>query len=379
MALTDVVKRTQAYFCLDCGKCTGVCPVSRVRRDYSPRVLLLRAVRGAHEELTEDSSIWICLACGLCNERCPSGIQYIELTKAIRLEAHDRGEEASCSHGGAFQSLMRIMTSPKLNQHRLDWLTKDLRVKDTGEILYFVGCAPYFDAFFSDIGVETLKSVKSSISILNYLGIEPVLLPNERCCGHDLLWGGDFEGFKRLAEQNLSSIEKSGAKKVIFNCPECYRTFKLDYAEHFGKLKFDVQHISEFLAENASAESLKLSAKKLSVTYQDPCRLGRHLGIYDQPRNVLNAIPELELKEMPRSKKGAICCGVSAWLNCDSYSKLIQEQRLKEAKSTGAELLVTACPKCEIHFRCAMSGKDEGIKIETKDFSTLIAEALERK
>ncbi len=375
-SIADVVKRVKAYYCLDCGKCTSVCPVSRASRDYSPRKLLLKAVRGFEEELVRDTSIWTCLTCGLCEERCPSGIQYMELTRAIRMEGHRKGEEAVCSHGGAFQSLMRIMTSSKLNQNRLDWLTKDLKVEEKGDVLYFVGCAPYFDAFFSDIGVETLKSARSAIRILNHRDISPVLLSNERCCGHDLLWGGDFEGFKRLAEHNIAAIKKSGAKKVVFTCPECYRTFKLDYTEHFGELEFQIQHISELLAEEIDRGNIQFEAKKGAVTYQDPCRLGRHLGIYEEPRKALNAIPELELREMPRSKKASICCGVSAWLNCDSYSKLIQTLRLKEARSTGAKVLVTACPKCEIHFRCAMSGEDKSFQIETKDLATLMAETL---
>jgi len=378
-SIAEVVKRIEAYYCLDCGKCTGVCPVSRVSRDFSPRTLILKAVRGDRDDLLKNGSIWTCLACGLCDEKCPSGIRYIELTKAIRLEAHGEGERAMCSHGGAFQSLMHIMTSPNLKQNRLEWLTPDMGVKKTGEVLYFVGCAPYFDAFFSDIGVSTLTSVKSTIRLLNHLEIEPVLLPNERCCGHDLLWSGDLEGFRKLAEHNLEAIKRSGAKRVVFSCPEGYRTFKLDYAEHFGKLGFEVQHISEVLANAILKRDLQFSPVKGVITYQDPCRLGRHLGVYEPPRATLGAIPELELREMGRSRASSICCGVSAWLHCDSCTKLLQLQRLKEAQSTGANLLITACPKCEIHFRCAISGEDGGPDIEIRDLATLAAEAIGKR
>ncbi len=377
-SIADAVKKIEAYYCLDCGKCTGICPVSRTSRDFSPRKLLLSALRGERDGLFQNSSIWACLTCALCDEKCPSGIRYIELTKAIRLEAHGKGEEATCSHGGAFQSLMRIMTSPKLNQNRLEWIDKDLKVKNKGDVLYFVGCAPYFDAFFSDIGAETLKSARSTIQILNRLGIEPVVLRDERCCGHDLLWGGDFEGFKRLALHNLSAIEKSGAKKVVFSCPEGYRTFKLDYAEHFGPLKFEVQHLSELVADEIGKGNLELHPKREVVTYQDPCRLGRHLGVYDEPRAMLNAIPDVDFREMGRSRNGSICCGVSAWLHCDAATKLLQVQRLREAESTGAGTMVVACPKCEIHFRCTMSGSEEDFKIDIKDLATLTAEAMEK-
>jgi len=377
--IKDIIKHTKAYYCLDCGKCTGVCPVSRVARDFSPRTLILKALRGDRDDLLKSKSIWSCLTCGLCDQRCPSGIRYIELTRAIRQEAQGEGEQAVCSHGGSFQSLMRIMTSPSLKQNRLEWLTGDMKTRSTGEVLYFVGCAPYFDAFFSDIGVSTLTSVKSAIQLLNHLGIEPVLLPNERCCGHDLLWSGDFEGFSRLAKHNLEAIERSGAKRVIFSCPEGYRTFKLDYPEHFGKLGFEVEHISEVVAAEISKSTLQLRPQKEVVTYQDPCRLGRHLGIYEAPRATINAIPKLELREMERNRSSAVCCGVSAWLNCDSCTKLLQIQRLTEARSTGANLLITACPKCEIHLRCAMSGENGAPQIETKDLSTLIVESIEKE
>lgn len=375
--IATAIKESQAYLCLECGKCTSVCPVSRFNHGYSPRILVNKAIRSGNLDLLQDKNIWACLTCKLCDERCPAAIDYNRLTMAIRLEAQAIGEEAVCSHGGAAQSLMRLMTTPDLEQKRMDWIDKEINIAQSGEVVYFVGCLPYFDVLFSDIEVNTLKAAKASVKILNHLGITPVILPQERCCGHDLLWSGDLVNFKKLAEHNINEIKKAGAKKVVFSCPEGYRTFKLDYPKYFTS-NFEVVHITEVISKALSDKKLTFNDCKKVVTFQDPCRLGRHLGIYDEPRIAMSAIPGLELTEMSRSRKNAICCGVSAWMNCSTYSKRIQVARLKEAKETNAELLVLSCPKCEIHFNCAM--KDEKLgntaKIETIQLVTLIADSL---
>lgn len=378
MSIEKAIKESKAYLCMECGKCTGSCPVSRFNHGYSPRILVNKAIRSGQLELLKDKNIWVCLTCKLCDERCPANIDYIELTLAMRQEAQKIGEEAICSHGGAAQSLMRIMSTPDLQQKRMDWINNDLKVAGSGETLYFVGCLPYFDVLFKDIEVNTIKAAKASIKILNHLGITPVVLPNERCCGHDLLWGGELDSFKKLAQYNINEINKAGVKKIIFSCPEGYRTFKIDYPKYF-ECNFEVQHITEVIAEAMDQGKIKLKEFAKTVSYQDPCRLGRHLGIYDEPRKAITSVPQLKLKEMVRNRKSAICCGVSAWMNCSTYSKSIQLARLKEAKQTGADLLVLACPKCEIHFNCAMKDDKVGedVKIETIQLVTLIADLLD--
>jgi Fe-S oxidoreductase len=116
------------------------------------------------------------------------------------------------------------------------------------------------------------------------------------------------------------------------------------------------------------------------VTYQDPCRLGRYMGVYQAPRKVLSAIPGVELVEMEHNAADAICCGVSSWVSCGATAKSIQMARLTEAKATGADILVTACPKCQIHFKCALSGKvpgnREAVDIPIEDLTSLVATAL---
>ena len=368
--IAELIQMTNTYFCLDCGVCTGSCPVARIFPDFSPRQIIERSLYEI-EDLS-DESIWNCLTCAQCSVRCPVNIDFPEFIRLIRDEAHARGYSGVPAHNGMLQSIMSIQTQD-IHQNRTFWI-KDGRVSEKGDIFYFVGCRPYFDVIFRDIDAGSIKGAQNVLKILNACGVEPVVSNDERCCGHDALWNGDEETFKRLAALNLEIIRASGAKKVIFSCPEGYLTFKEFYPRYFGELGFEPVHILDFLAEKLNEGVLELAEFQGTVTYHDPCRLGRLAGIYDSPRELIKAIPGIELREMPRSRENGVCCGTSGWMNCSSCSKEIQVQRLSEARSTGASTLITACPKCQIHFRCAKAAFD--LDIEIIDLYDLFSEHL---
>lgn len=374
---TQQIIETNALACLECGKCTGVCPVSRFDRQFSPRRLLMQSVRDDSGELLADYDLWSCLTCKRCDAVCPSDIKYSDLTRFVRNCAADSGFHGKCSHSGAMDMLQKIMTKQELNQNRLDWVGKDLNISQTGEYLYFVGCAPYFDVFFDNLNLNILASARSSIKILNRLGISPVLMPDERCCGHDLLWNGDFEQFKVLAETNLNLIQETEAKTILFSCAECMSAFENLYPAAGLNTGLKLQHMSQFLAEKIKAGDLSLKKSSDNITYQDPCRLGRHLKETQAPRIVLNNGGTFH--EMKQNGKGSLCCGVSAWMNCDITSKRIQTERLKQASETGADILVVACPKCQIHLECTK--KDQIVKnnygITIKDIAEITLERME--
>lgn len=383
-SFSEIVEKTNIRLCLECGKCSSSCPITRTNPDFSPRMTVKRVLTGGEEIPVDDGGIWNCLTCGLCTERCPSDVKYVDFMKACREKAGLTGKTGSCSHKNVPLELQRLMAIPEMKQDRLGWLPKGAKHSETGDVLYFVGCLPYFDAMFKDIKAKPLKTAKSVVKILNKAGVEPVLLNNERCCGHDLQFTGDVENFEKLANLNVEAIRESKAKKVVTSCAECYRTLKLDYPKVVGDLGFEVVHISEYLDELIEDEKLEVPSafEEKKVTYQDPCRLGRHLGVYDSPRKVITSIPELELVEMERNRENAVCCGVSSWLNCGKLSKQIQLERLREAKATGAEWLVTACPKCQIHLKCALEGelpiKRSEVKLKVIDLSVLLAKALDK-
>jgi heterodisulfide reductase subunit D len=372
------IQETKALYCLECGKCTGTCPVAVNSNSFSPRRITARSFYNSHPAAYVEENIYACLTCKQCDEICPSDIKIIDLVRILRQHLEPDTRKESCSHGGILESICQIMTAPSLNQNRTGWLNGELKTSKDSEWLYFVGCLPYFDTLFSDIEVDTLNIARSSMKILNHFNIKPQVLANEKCCGHDMYWNGDMETFELLARSNLEQFEKSGAKNILTSCPECYRTLKLEYPKYFGRQKYTVYHISEFLEEKLQSANIVNSDAKLA-TFHDPCRLGRHMGVYDAPRNVLNQIENLSLVEMRHNRKRATCCGVSGWKNCSQVSKSIQVKRLKEARATGADMMITSCAKCKIHFTCAM--KDENlnneISIEIKDLAEVVAENLQ--
>lgn len=380
MNLEDIIQETKTYYCLECGKCTSICPVARYDPSFSPRTMIENALLGFEDDLVFNEELFSCLTCYTCQQRCPCDVDFPMFVREARVIAQNNGQHGTCAHSGQLQSLARLMASSDIKQRRLEWLSKEYRISDDSDVLLWVGCAPYFEPIFEDIEFRALDITEASLKILNFLGIEPKLLPDEKCCGHDVLWTGDIETFKKLAQHNATQIKEAGVKKIIFSCPEGYRTFKLDYPSYGFGLGCELQHISEFLAERIEKGGLKFKEIRKKVTYQDPCRLGRHLGLYDASRKVLESIPGIDFVEMEHSREDAICCGTSAFTNCDTYSNMIRAERLSEAKATGAEMLITCCPKCQTHFRCAMVDKGEEKrpipKIEVMDLVNLVAGAL---
>jgi Fe-S oxidoreductase len=375
MSLSEIVNTTQAYYCLDCGICTGSCPVSRVTPDFSPRLMVEKVLIDEEENPYEDVNIWSCLSCGQCSTRCPSNIDYPEFVRRVRAEATAAGKGGITAHRGLFQSIMRLQTLD-VKQSKTDWAREAGKISETGDTYYFVGCAPFFQVEFEDDwGVEVMDGPRGVLKLLNAVGIEPVIHDDERCCGHDLLWNGDVENFQRLAKLNIDLIKSLGCKRIVFQCPEGYLTFKKYYPEVVGDLGLEIVHFYELLAEKLKSGDINFDdSAGETVTYHDPCRLGRQAGIMDEPRALITGIPGIELAEMEHNRENGICCGTSAWMSCSSCSKEIQKNRLNEAVSTGAKTLVTACTKCRLHLTCALLDMDIDLKI--RDINELLADRL---
>jgi len=380
--IKQIIENRRAYYCLDCGKCTGVCPITRYDAGFSPRRIVEMATGRAPDALLRDRLLWLCLTCRQCSQICPSDVRYSEFIRDMRGQARAQGQQGECTHGDVIQTWMQIMTDPTRQQDRLGWLSDDLQVADQSETVYWVGCLPHYETIFGDQDFQPTEIARSGIRLLNHLGIRPMVLEDERCCGHDALWEGDTETFRRLGEINLALLKEAksaGAQRIVTTCPECTSTLAISYPEMVGDSGLEVVHISQLLAES---DLPALKGEQLRVTYQDPCRLGRYLRIYDAPRATLDALG-LELVEMEHNRQAALCCGTSCWTACGATNKAMQNNRLREAQATGAELLVTACAKCQIHFQCAMADGQSangqpasGPQVKIKNLVTLAAEAL---
>jgi len=361
---------SRAFACIDCGKCTGFCPVSRHTKGYSPHRIVGRALFNEVPEKELAEAVWGCLTCGLCERRCPAGVKYATLQQGLRARARAEGDTGRCTHGGSLLSLMRIHANTELTQNRLAWVPEDAKVSEEGDTALFVGCAPYFDAFFDYLGVKTLDATKGTLKLLNRMGVAPVIMPDELCCGHDLLWSGDRENFERLARKNVENLKARGVKKVVFPCAECYRTASRDWAEVTGGVPFETVHIAELVADS----DLTFDGSPIKATIQDPCRLTRHMGKGDELRAAIAKRESVEVREMVRHNASGQCCGSSSWVNCTAGTAALQQSHLKDAKATGAEILITACPKCEVHLSCTQFGKDDAIPL--KNVASVLAEAL---
>lgn len=225
---------------------------------------------------------------------------------------------------------------------RIRWAA-GLDLPRTGELLYFAGCHASY---------PKPEIARAAIALLRHAGLEVAYLgEDEWCCGVVQFHDGSTGIAAEMARHNVEAVAKSGARRVITACAECYKSFKSDYPAILGKLPFEVMHSSELIAELLKEGRIRpahaLEVRR--VTYHDPCRLGRYGGIYDAPRKVLESIPDLEPVEMRRHRGNAWCCGHGADLVKAMDAEMaaaIAADRMAEARSTGAEAVITACPRC---------------------------------
>ena len=365
MAIEDFVRT-----CYQCGICTGICPKAVVKHGFLPRKMVHEMITGYGERGLESGDSWDCLTCGTCQKKCPMNVEFLNMVR----ESRRAGKTANCklAHDSTLgMDFYNIMKNEDITPRRKKFLAEDVKVDDNSDVLYFLGCVSYFDIIFKDdVGFEGMDIADNTIRLLNAVGITPAVLDEEKCCGHDQFWRGETELFEQLARQNKEFLKKY--KIIVTACPECYRTLAVDYKERLG-IELNVKHTSELLAEKIG--EIKPNGTK-RVTFHDSCRLGRYMNVYEQPRELLKKAGH-EVLEMAKTREDSICCGVSAFVNCDDENKEIRRRKMRDAIDTGAETLVTPCPKCQIHLKCLQSDRSEpDYNIEIVDLSTLLAESI---
>jgi Fe-S oxidoreductase len=374
--IVDVIKASggEAFKrCFQCGLCDVVCPWNRVIT-FSMRRIVRQATFGLTEIESED--IWRCTTCGRCPQQCPRDVQQIESGVALRRIATEYG---------VFPTPVKPIRTVRAGlvgegnpfgeerKERADW-AKGLSVKtftEGMEILYFPGCYLSYDPRLKKVAAATAN-------ILNRAGVDfGILGEKESCCGESIRKTGDEEVFKRLARENIKTFIDNGVKKILVSSPHCYHTFKNEYPEFM--VDFEVVHISQYLCELMNEGRLELTkAYGKKVTYHDPCYLGRHNGIYDEPRKALIKVPGLELNEMPESRKDSLCCGGGGgriWMETPKGERF-SDLRLEQAVGVGAEVLATSCPYCITNFEDSKLNLEDGETIEIKDITEIIQEAI---
>jgi Fe-S oxidoreductase len=359
--------------CYQCGLCDAVCPWNRLI-NFSMRKIVRQATFGMTDIESED--IWRCTTCGSCPQQCPRDVRQIESGISLRRLATEYGIFPKAVKALRSVGANLVGTGNPLGedrQARADW-AKDLSVKPFAEgmeILYFPGCYLSYDP-------RLKKVAKATAGILNHAGIDyGILGTKENCCGESIRKTGNEDLFKRLARENIKTFIEYGVKKILVSSPHCYHTFKNEYSEFM--VNFEVVHISEFILELIDAGRLEFTKEySRQVTYHDPCYLGRHNNIYDEPRQVLHNIPGLKLVEMPESRKRSLCCGGGGgriWMETVKGERF-SDLRVKQAVGVGAEVLVTACPYCITHFEDSRLILEDSENLEVKDITEVVREAI---
>lgn len=360
-------------FCFQCGLCDTVCPWNKVRQ-FSMRKLIREATFGLTEIDGED--IWRCTTCGRCPAQCPRGVKQIELGVSLRrvaagYEVFPASVKSARTARASLISEGNPLQVPR--QKRADW-AKEHAVKTYSEgmeLLFFVGCYLSYDPRMKKVAAATADILKKA-------GVNFGILGNkENCCGESIRKFGSEQVFKTLAKENIKTFVENGVKKILVSSPHCYHTFKNEYPEFM--VNFEVVHISQYLQELLADGRLQLNKQfTKKVTYHDPCYLGRHNNIYEQPRTVLNGIGGLELVEMVESRRNSLCCGGGGgriWMDTPQDQRF-SDIRLKQAVQTGARVLVTSCPYCITNFEESRLNLEYGDLLEVKDITEIVQEAM---
>lgn len=374
--IVDVIKESggDAFKrCYQCGLCDTVCPWNKVR-DFSIRKVIREATFGLTEIESED--IWRCTTCGKCPQRCPRDVRQIESGVALRRMATEFKVFPSAVQPIRTVSASLTSEGNPLNEKRADrakW-AEGLSVKpfkEGMEFLYFACCYLCYDPRLKKVARATVELLKSAEADFGILGT------SESCCGESIRKTGNEALFKRLARENIKTFIDNGVKKILVSSPHCYHTFKNEYPEFMAN--FEVVYISQYLAQLVAEGRLQVSQDYAkTVTYHDPCYLGRHNDVYDEPRQILQTIPGLELREMADSRVDSLCCGGGGgriWMETPKEERF-SDIRLEQAIAVGAEVLVTSCPYCITNFEDSRLNREDSDVIEIKDITEVMREAI---
>jgi Fe-S oxidoreductase len=394
------------YSCADCGRCSDNCPANAVGRPLSPRFLSVKArdyafqhypvfgrakngtaLVGSKESgsIYSEDEIWSCTTCGACEKECPLLVEYIDKIVDLRRGLVDEGKVPQ-----SLQKPLKALESRgnpygKMEKKKADWANakefqqtcdvKTLGQSNGVETLYFVDSITSYDDRMQAIARATAK-------ILNHVGENfGILGAAERDSGHEVRRFGEETLFMALRDHNVDAIRASGVVRIVTADPHAYNALKHDYDDQ--KLP-PVEHISQVIAREVKSGKIKFNPveNESSVyTYHDPCYLGRHNQIYDDPRDVLDAIPGLKRVEMSQSRDRSFCCGGGGLMLFyePKEDQRMGVKRVQMAAEAGANVIVTACPFCMTNIEDAIKVAGMEGKITAIDLAELVDQQIVRE
>jgi Fe-S oxidoreductase len=320
--------------CTMCGFCKSVCPsYKEIGWDTaSSRGRVTMAYGLVNGDLPADESVirnmYTCTTCADCVRRCPSKVDVVDIVETARadlvknghmLPKHKAMTDSIVKYGNPYREEKSVEETLGVKRHK-------------AEVGYFAGCTATY---------RSIKTSESTMSVLKKLGIDFTVV-DEVCCGSVMQRVGyDNEYTETLFRKNVDAIKKLGVKTLVLSCAGCYRMFKTEYPKYVD-VPFEVLHITEFLAK----QDLNLKPLNATATYHDPCHLGRHCGVYEEPRQVIAKIPGLDFREMKYNRSLSHCCGGGGGVRSafPEESLGISATRLDEAE--GIDMIITTCPFC---------------------------------
>ena len=372
----DLIKESggEAFkLCWQCGLCSASCPWNMVRA-LMPHRMICQSRYGLVD--LEDEDWWVCSTCNQCVSRCPRGVAITDIMRAARkIMLEFQYEKAPASLRSAMGSLGSEGNPWGGERSKRAVWAESLGIQpyssEEHKVLYSPCCVLAYDPKLGSVARATARVLQATGASFGILG------EKESCCGESVRKAGHESLFESLAKSNIAAFRERGVKEILVSSPHCYTTFKDEYPRLNGAVK--VLHLVQYLA--ALLERGKLSYKKpisKRIVYHDPCYLGRHNGIYEEPRRVLGSIPGVTLMDEVECRENSLCCGGGGgriWMETPKgqrFSDILVEQ----AVAMGADILATACPYCLLNFKDSVVTSEKADVLEVKDVSELVLEAL---
>jgi Fe-S oxidoreductase len=353
--------------CTECGRCTAVCPAHEVGKALSPRDIIVQL---RDDVFPAPEPLWECTTCAACVEVCPVFIE--QMPKIVDMRRHLVMEQAEFP-----DSMQAAILSLEKRGHpfsgttatRLDWAegldVQHISAAKDAEVLLWVGCG-------GALIERNQRVIRAIARLLTIAGVKFAIMGREEKCSGDPARriGNEFL-FETLAKENVANLTKYQVRKVVTPCPHCFNTFKNEYPRYGGK--FEVWHHSEFLAQLVDEGKLRVGGEA-SVTFHDPCYLGRQNGVYDAPRQLLaNAV------EMPRNRNQSFCCGGGGGMSFieEPPDKRVNQERAREALETGAAVLAVSCPFCMTMMEDGINARKGTREMRVMDIAEVLLDGLE--
>ncbi|PCN50528.1 cyclic nucleotide-binding protein [Candidatus Geothermarchaeota archaeon ex4572_27] len=367
-ALGLAIPRAELMACMQCGMCVGSCPLT-AKSKLNPRRIVGLLAMGRPP--LEGAELWDCTTCYACGYRCPRAVKLLDVIVGLRSSLVEEGKVPS-TIGEALENAYK-QGNPwgRSRAKRADW-AQGLRVKRASEggvkVLLFTCCASAYDT-------RAQQATRALVELLGVAGVEVAILGEEEvCCGNEVYNLGEMGLFEELMSSNVEAINRCGPELIVTTSPHCYNAFKRRYRG----LSAEVEHYTQYLSELIGEGRLRVEARLGDVlTYHDPCYLGRHNGVYDEPRRVLEEAVG-RLVEMDRSRSRSVCCeggGGRMWYEGPPGPRL-SEARVREALDAGASILAVACPFCLANLEDAVKTVGVEDRLRVMDVAEVLLKAV---